>query len=371
MTRRCKIVLITTVLAVASVVGALFVPRLLPSHITVTAHFADGVGLYVDNAVSVLGMPIGHVTKIEPRGGYVDVTLKIDKDVEIPADVSAVTVSASLLTDRHVELTPPYTGGPTLRDGDQIGLGNTRTPVEFDQTLATMDKLGTALRGDGDGGGPLGDLVAIGSQITSEDSDRIKSTLDSLAQALQVGPDGGAETQRSMSDILSGVGELTQSAATNDAAIRHFGSNVRQLSDILADQDLGSGDTGAKANELLQQVTDLLQRHRDELRETFTYASSITDTLAANQRGLKELLDVAPLAVDNVANVIDPAAGSLRVHLMIDKIVLNGQFAKEVCNLMGLKQLSCASGTLRDYGPDFGLSSVLDLMANGVTGAPR
>jgi phospholipid/cholesterol/gamma-HCH transport system substrate-binding protein len=37
---------------------------------------------------------------------------------------------------------------------------------------------------------------------------------------------------------------------------------------------------------------------------------------------------------------------------------------------MGLKQLGCATGTLADYGPDFGLGKMLDLMGNGISGTP-
>lgn len=366
MSRRTKL-LASAAAAVLAIAAALVaVPRLQQRTITVTAHFEDAVGLYAGNAVSSLGMQIGTVTGVESKGSYVDVTMELDKAVDIPADVTAVTVSASLLTDRHIELTPPYSGGPKLSNGDLIAVGHTRTPVEFDQTLTMIDKLGTALRGDPNGGGPLGDLVNLGSQITTTSGADIKATLDKLSQALKVGSDGGARTQKNLQDIISSVSELTQSAADNDGQIRQFGSNIRQLSDLLADQNLGSGTTGAKANEILQQTADLLERHRDELKGTFADADTITRSLSDNQRELAEVLDVAPLTVDNLYNTIDPQAGSIRIHVLLDKVLFNGQLSKEICNLMGLKQLSCATGTLKDYGPDFGLTSVLDLMANGI-----
>ena len=46
-------------------------------------------------------MPVGKVTKITPRGGYVDVEFTVDKDVKIPADAHAVTINTSILTDRQ------------------------------------------------------------------------------------------------------------------------------------------------------------------------------------------------------------------------------------------------------------------------------
>lgn len=371
MSKRVKVIVAALGTAVALVAAAaVAIPRMADRQITVTAHFEDAVGLYVGNGVSVLGMPVGKVTRIVAKDSYVEVELVIDKNVDIPADAQAVTVSNSILTDRVVELTPPYRGGAKLKNGDVLGLGRTRTPVEFDRTLAMMDKLGKALHGDANGQGPLGNLVNLGAEITSANGPAIKTTLDKLSQALRVGADKGAHSKKNIQAIITSVAELTQAAADNDAAIRQFGSNLRQLSDILADEDLGSGSTGAKLNQILTEAARLLERNRDALKGTFAGTRTITTSLTDFRRELEETLDVGPMAVDNVYNVVDPVAGSLRVHLLTDKVLLNSQFGKEICNLMGLKQLGCATGTLKDYGPDFGLTEMLDLMGNGTSDHP-
>jgi hypothetical protein len=141
---------------------------------------------------------------------------------------------------------------------------------------------------------------------------------------------------------------------------------VHELSDILADQNLGSGRTGAKANQILEEVSGLLDRHRDQLKGAFGDLNTLVGTLSDNKRELQETLDVLPLTLDNLYNVLDPVGGSVRVHLLTDKLIFNGQLNKELCNLMGIKQLGCATGTLQDYGPDFGLTSMMDLMGNGI-----
>lgn len=372
MSRRVRILLIATVVATATAVVAalVLVPKVLDRHITVTAYFDDVVGLYEGNGVSVLGMQVGKVDDIRAEDGHVTVTLSIDRDVDIPADAHAVTVSNSILTDRHVELTPPYRGGATLKNGDVIGPKRTHTPVEFGRTLSMVDKLGKALHGDDKGQGPLGDLVNLGSAVTAGNGEQIKTTLDKLSQALRVGADKGAQSKESIQNIVTAVAELAQSASDNDAQIRDFGSNLRQLSDILAEEDLGSGTTGAKLNQVLDQATRLLNDRRDALHDALGNADDITATLVDFRRELAEFLDVAPMTVDNLYNIMDPVAGSMRVHLLVDKLIMNGQLAKEMCNLMGLKQLGCATGTLQDYGPDFGMTEMLDLMQNGISGTP-
>jgi ABC-type transporter Mla subunit MlaD len=98
----------TVVVLAAAVIGAgaYFVKSQL-DHITLTAQFDNASGLYESNVVAVLGMPVGKITKITPQSGYVEVQFTVDKDVKVPADVQAVTLSTSILTDRQVELSPP------------------------------------------------------------------------------------------------------------------------------------------------------------------------------------------------------------------------------------------------------------------------
>ena len=48
-------------------------------HITLTAQFDSAAGLYVDNTVAVLGMPVGKVTAITPKSGYVEVRFTVDR----------------------------------------------------------------------------------------------------------------------------------------------------------------------------------------------------------------------------------------------------------------------------------------------------
>lgn len=346
------------------------IPSVSLNKVTVTAQFSDAVGLYAGNGVSVLGMEVGKVRSITPKGGYVEVKLAIDPGVDIPADVEAVTVSTSVLTDRHVELTPPYSGGPRLKDGDIIGLNNTRTPVEFERTLAMMHKLGSALHADENNQGPLGEFVELGSQITLANGTDIKDTLAKLSKALEVGSDKGAQSKKNIQAIITNVAELSKAASDNDAALREFGSYVHALTDVLAAENLGAGLTGAKINQLLAETSRLLEGNQERLKDSLSDVRGVANVLTDNQRDLAEILDVGPLFVDNFYNIIDKEAGSLRAHILVSKTLFNSQFGKEICNLMGLRQLACATGTMTDYGPDFGLGTMVDLMQDGIGEGP-
>lgn len=362
MSRRRALIITALVAVTAATAIAAFtvIPHADDGPITVTAQFEDTIGLYQGNPVAVLGMPVGKVTSIVPRGSYVEVKLEVSRNVDIPADVQAVTVSTSILTDRHIELTPVYRGGPRLKSGDVVGLPRTRTPVEFDRTLAMVHKLSGSLGGDGQGHGPLADLLGIGTQIAQGNGPKIKATLDQLYQALRLGSDNGAATKKDIQAIVAALAKLTQAAADNDTEIRGFGSNVRQISDILAEENLGTGTTGAKINQILDQATSLLETNRDGLKNTVANFKTVTAAVVDFRRELAETLDVIPMLATSVLNVIDQNVGAVRLHALIDKLFLNGQMMKEFCNLAGIKDLGCATGTITDYGPAFGVGVLSD-----------
>ncbi len=358
---------VAIVAAVASVLTALGVgwwyAGAKPEPITVTAQFDSASGLYEGNVVAVLGMPVGKVTKISPRGSYVEVEFTVDRDVKVPADAQAVTVSTSILTDRQIELTPPYRGGPTLENHDTIGLTRTKTPVEFGRVLSVLDRVTKSLEGDGRGGGPLADVINSGAAIVDGNGGKIKQALNELSRALRLSSDGGAQTRERITTIVKNVSSLFEAAAANDAKLREFASTIHLASQILADEDIGTGTTGKRLDTLVQQASDLLDAQRDTIKRALLNGNTLAKTATDNQREIAELLDLAPMVADNTYNAIDRANGAVRGRFLTDRATIDTQYSKEICNIMGLRQLGCSTGTLQDYGPDFGLTYILDGMA--------
>ncbi len=360
--RTLKLLAAATVIGLGIVASLALIRESTNHQMTVTAQFEDAVGLYEGNAVSVLGMKIGSIESIVSMGGHVEVKLLIDSGIDIPADVEAVTVNTSILTDRHVELTPPYRGGLKLRNNDVIGLGRTRTPVEFDRTLAMIDRLSLSLSGNGQGQGPLAEFLAASSATVTGNGERIKETLNELSEALRLGDDHGAHTSETIRSVVDNLAELAQAASENDQAIRDFGSNLRQVSDIVAEESLGTGTTGAQINEIISRTADLLENNREKLRGTVEDSHALTTAMVDMRRELAESFNLAPLVADNTYSTIDVEAGVARGSLLLDKTMFDSQMFKELCNLMNRKQLGCATGTARDLSPDFGLSTMFDLM---------
>ena len=334
------------------------------NNITLVAQFDNSAGLYQTNNVQVLGMKVGSVKKVTPKSGYVEVEFTVDKNVKIPADAQAVTLQTSILAERSIELTPVYTGsGEVLQDGETIPLTRTKTPVEFTKTLDMVDRLAVSLQGDGKGNGALRTLIDSGASIANGNGERIKSALSELSKALKLSADGGAQTKESLTKVVDNLSVLMDSAAANEGTLREFGSTIRVLSQVLADEDLGSGTTGKQLNLVMTQLGDLLDKNRDTIRGAVQGGNGALATVIDRQRDLAETLDLAPMTLDNLYNIIDRQNGSVRAHLLTDKILFDSQHIKELCNLMHLRQLGCSTGTLQDFGPDFGISYILDGLA--------
>src|ERR1700761_9461383 len=133
---------VVAVVAVA-VIGA---KTLIPKHIrAMCAEFTDAVGLYPGNKVALLGIEVGSTTAIVNKPDHVEVDFTVPTDLDLPADVGAVTYSQSIVTDRHIELTKPYTGGPKFTGPECIKLKSTKTPISVSETFSAIGKLADAI----------------------------------------------------------------------------------------------------------------------------------------------------------------------------------------------------------------------------------
>lgn len=177
---------------------------------------------------------------------------------------------------------------------------------------------------------------------------------------MRLSSDRGEVTRDQLTTIITDLSSLMDATARNDAKLREFGTTTRKLSQLLADEDFGAGATGRRINELVVQVRSLIERNRDNLKTSVLNTDTATKSIIDNQREVSELLDVLPLTLENLYNTIDQNNGAIRAHALGDKILTESQSAKEICNMMHLRQLGCGTGTLQDYGPDFGLTYILD-----------
>ncbi len=325
-----------------------------PSETTFTADFANIAGMYAGNEVSILGLPVGSIDKVEPKGSFVRVTLKVDSDVKVPADALAFAVTPTLVTDRHMELYPAYKGdGPTLADGDHIPIQRTKTPIEMDRVLETVNKLSASLRGDGKTEGPMSARILI--QVLEGNGDRLRESIDALATTVQL----GVTNRDAVSNAIVKLNELTQIIAENDRTVRDFSNQTTRLIDMIAEQAPGLQAVLAQLNAFLTNTATMLEQNRDALHGTVGRLTNVTAQLRENSRRLTELVDVAPMAVTNLGNTVSPQDRAVRFTALTDKALLGGELTSLLCEQLHMDSPGCRSGKLKDFGPDFGLTAAL------------
>nr|WP_243761114.1 MCE family protein [Streptomyces sp. YIM 98790] len=111
----------------------------------VTAEFADVLSLVPHSSVKVNDVPVGRVTGIRLAGdGWTAlVTLRINGDVELPANAVARLEQSGLLGEKYVQLAPPGDRAPRgrLADGDTIPLDRTTRTTEVEEVFGALSML--------------------------------------------------------------------------------------------------------------------------------------------------------------------------------------------------------------------------------------
>src|SRR5882757_2648010 len=162
---------------------------------TIVAYFAQANSLYPGDDVSIMGIPVGSIDKVEPAGDKMKVTFHFPTKYKVPANASAVIMNPSLVASRNIQLEPPYNGGPVLTNHTVIPIERTQVPVEWDDLRDSVSKTVTALGPTPQQPkGPIGDTLQSLADGLAGKGDAINKTLNTLSTSLSAINDSRGET---------------------------------------------------------------------------------------------------------------------------------------------------------------------------------
>lgn len=254
----------------------------------VTAYLERAIGLFERSDVRVLGVSVGRVESVTPEGDRVKVVMRIDREIKVPAEATAIVVPISLISDRYVQLSPPYSQGPALEDGDLIEMENTAIPAELDDLLGSLEGFLQALQTSG-----------------GEDPGALSIAVTNLAAALDGTGDDLDETLGSAGAISSVV---TGNAAKLDSSIVHLSSLVQRLSEkrnqiaalnthlavglgAIAEEQ-GSLDSALQNIALLtEQLGSIVKAHRVPLEQDLRSLTKTTQAVLRHQESVVKAND--------------------------------------------------------------------------------
>lgn len=299
--RRLGVMGVVLALAATGLTGSC-TPLVGGDDLHVTALFDDSAGLFVGNDVGILGVPVGKVTGITPAGDVVEVELELDGDTDLPASAGAVVVARSVATDRYVELTPAFEDGPRMKDGATIPLDRTRTPVEFDEVLASLEQFSTGLLGKDGHAAAISKLLRSGAQALDGRGADLHDTLRDLSTAAAA----IASHRDDISGTIGNLDQLTALVAANRALVDQFIRSITDVTDLFADERHSFGRSLTALSRALESLAGFVHDNRDLLRSDLPRLTKVVDRLLLRQRELEETVEVLPLSLTNVGNAVGP-----------------------------------------------------------------
>ncbi|MBO0870999.1 MAG: MCE family protein [Micromonosporaceae bacterium] len=273
----------------------------------ITAIFNQAVGVYAGSDVRVLGVAVGRIESVRPEAGGVRVVLAIDATVAVPANAMAAVVAPSVVSDRYVQLAPPYTGGAKLADGATIPASRTATPVELDQLYQSLNQLSTALGPQGaNAGGALSDLLNTGAANLGGNGDALGNMIAQLGAATRT----LSGSEQDLFGTIDNLEQFTTMLKNNDGQVRQAEAQLAQVASFLAADRTSLAAALDQLATALTQVATFIRDNRARIKSNVDKLATVTRILVQERQSLAEALDDVPLAVTNLLDAYDPAIGT-------------------------------------------------------------
>ena len=238
-------------------------------------------GLVANNAVKVAGVEVGRIEKIGVDHDTAVLTLRVDPEVVLHTDATAIVRAKSLLGEKYLQLAPGERDSPLLEAGGVIA--NVETHFEVDQVLNALQPL---LGGEDSIAGVLGPLAERMGEVmdsaTGKDGQPPIITRDEITQIID--------------DVKTTSATVRRIATDNEADVREIVKSTREIADdpriprLLARADRMSAT-------LDERLPKLLDRTEAALAKLEKVAEIVDDDRA---KKIGTIIDDASVAMKNL-----------------------------------------------------------------------
>jgi phospholipid/cholesterol/gamma-HCH transport system substrate-binding protein len=307
-----------------------------PGSYTIQAQMPDVQNLERNSRVRVNDVTIGTVTDIALQGWNALVTMTIDGDVDLPANVTATIGQTSLLGSVHVELAPPVGVSPQgrLKGGSLVKLASSHSYPSTERTLAAV-----SLLLNGGGLGQVQDITKALSTAFSGREEDLRSLLGQLDKFVSYLNDQKADIIAATDSVHNFVGQLADQKPVIDKALKTLPGALTVLKDERNNLADALGDVsrfGALAADSVNQTKTNLVK---ELKDLGPVLQSLADSGPALTRSLG-FFGTFPFPKDTLGNWIRGESGNLTAIIdltlsRIDNSLFTG--TRFECNLSELE----------------------------------
>lgn len=301
----------------------------------VVAYFDNSNGVFPKDPVLIRGVAVGEIQKIEPQPLRAKITFSLDHKYKVPADAKAVIIAPTLVASRAIQLTPPYSSGPTLPNGAVIPQDRTAVPVEWDDLRGQLERVTKLLQPNQPGGvSTLGALVNTAADNLRGQGTTIRDTVIKLSQTVSALGDHSR-------DIFSTIKNLsTLVTALHDSAdlLEELNHNLAAVSSLLADNPNKVGNAVEDLNAVVGDVRNFVADNRESLGTTTDKLTSVTNALVGSLDDIKQLLHISPTGLSDFVNIFNPVTAGLSGVLAVNN------FANPISFLCGAVEAASRLG---------------------------
>jgi phospholipid/cholesterol/gamma-HCH transport system substrate-binding protein len=292
MRRRDEVMVGTFLIAAIAVglIGTLWLVRGgLSSGYQLYSKFAWGQNLKPGQAVQLAGVNVGAVAEVKLRDdGFLDVFLRINKDVKVPRNSKASVKPIGIFGDAAIALTPEKPSKVYFNPGDTVPVGAAAVDIQAIQNK--VDSIGTtvqimvnAMNAELIQAGGLRDIrkAMANAELVSANANRLALQLNAVV----------AEQNRNVSALAANLRRATSAidSATIDSTMKNFRRSSESLTRIAASFDT----TSRRADRLVAGIErgegNIGKLMKDtllyaDLRRLVSQADSVLADLKANPR---------------------------------------------------------------------------------------
>lgn len=281
------------VVLLGSVLAVLLSGGVFANTYQVTAVFKDAAGIRSGDGVTVAGLDAGSIGAVRIVDGLVEIELKVNSDVEMPADSDASIVVETLLGRKSVQLL----GGNSddmLAEGDTIPLERTTTPIEIDDLNDASVSL--LERSDAEA---LQQLMIEVTKVTKGKEQEIGTVIDGLADVTAALDSKKEELQR----LIESMSTLSTTFASRDDEIVSLIDRYNVVLGNLADRKDDLTSLVVNTDEASHEVADLVERNRPVLDSTLNALSEALKVVDAHQLDIAATIPYLETAVRGYSSV--------------------------------------------------------------------
>jgi len=278
--------------------------------LTITVQLANAANLVPNSEVKYDEVTIGSVRKIELKDWTATLTVGIEKDAHVPADVTAKVAQKSLLGAEYLALSDPSPAkaaqGSVLQSGDVIDLSRTGRYPETEEVLSAASMLLN--------GGGLAQVRTITHELNAaltgrtQDVKSFMTTVSTFTARLDGQRDNIAETLRQLdrlsravvddrSKVENALEELPAGFRLLESERKRLVTTLRAVADFgrVAHRVIGATKVGLQQNLAnLRPITKAIAAHGKELAASFDALGYPFNVRAANRVIYGDYFNLAP-----------------------------------------------------------------------------